>query len=101
MTREEYIKMRKAGHVTYDLLFEYYINHAKVPVVNNVHDFKKLWDIQSQMYQMSGDVDIQKRNVKYVTDYYDNKFNILTLFDKGGILIDVYANDTNKGSLNK
>jgi SH3-like domain-containing protein len=92
MTREEYIKMRKAGGVTYELLFEYYIDRAKVPIVDNVRDFRRLWDISG------GDA---TWDVKRVTDYYDQKFNVIYLFDKGGQVINAYENHTNKGSLHK
>jgi SH3-like domain-containing protein len=92
MTREKYIKMRKAGGITYELLFEYYYERAKVPIVNNVNDFRRLWDISG------GDA---TWDVKRVTDYYDKKYNIIYLFEKGGKLINAYANDSNKSTLHQ
>lgn len=80
ITREEYIELRKHNCISYELLLDYYLENAKVPIVNNVTDFKILWN------QTGGE---KVWNVNKVVQHYDTKYSVMYIFDKDNKVVKV------------
>lgn len=78
MTKENYLQLRNDNHQL--LLYEYYkekFNEKKHLVFLNINDFIRT-------LQIWGDINIIFRNV---CKYYNNKFDIVEVFDKESNLI--------------
>lgn len=88
MERQEYIEMRKRGEISYELLLEYYLKHAKVPITKDVREFQTLWNINMTRTHLYPPQQVQEL-IRHVVSHYDNKYKVMLLMDKDSKVINV------------
>jgi hypothetical protein len=81
--RHQYIEMIKTGNFGMNIFYEYYSEFNKNELFKfSINEFNMLFNNYINIIGVNGAISI-------IRNYYDNKFNIITLSDKEGKLINV------------
>jgi hypothetical protein len=81
--RHQYIEMIKTGNFDMNVFYEYYSEFNKNELFKfPINEFNMLFNNYINIIGVNGALNT-------IRNYYDNKFNIITLSDKEGKLINV------------
>ena len=82
--RHQYIEMIKTGNFDMNIFYEYYSEFNKNELFKfSINEFNMLFNNYINIIGVNG-------AISTIRNYYDNKFNIITLSDKEGKLINVF-----------
>jgi hypothetical protein len=82
--RHQYIEMIKTGNFDMNIFYEYYSEFNKNELFKfPINEFNMLFNNYINIIGVNG-------AISTIRNYYDNKFNIITLSDKEGKLINVF-----------
>jgi len=81
--RHQYIEMIKTGNFDMNIFYEYYSEFNKNELFKfPINEFNMLFNNYINIIGVNG-------AISTIRNYYDNKFNVITLSDKEGKLINV------------
>jgi len=82
--RHQYIEMIKTGNFDMNIFYEYYSEFNKNELFKfPINEFNMLFNNYINIIGVNGAINA-------ILNYYDNKFNVITLSDKEGKLINVF-----------
>jgi hypothetical protein len=82
--RHQYIEMIKTGNFDMNIFYEYYSEFNKNELFKfSINEFNMLFNNYINIIGVNG-------AISTIRNYYDNKFNVITLSDKEGKLINVF-----------
>ena len=82
--RHQYIEMIKTGNFDMNIFYEYYSEFNKNELFKfPINEFNMLFNNYINIIGVNGAINA-------IRNYYDNKFNVITLSDKEGKLINVF-----------
>jgi hypothetical protein len=82
--RHQYIEMIKTGNFDMNIFYEYYSEFNKNELFKfPINEFNMLFNNYINIIGVNG-------AISTIRNYYDNKFNIITLSNKEGQLINIF-----------